>query len=305
MRELARRSSVLRMDDTDLHWVEAGHGPPLVLLHGLSDSHLTWSRVLPLLARGRRVLMPDLPGHGYSGRPEANYSLAWHARTIARWLGMLGVERADVVGHSYGGGVAQWMLLEARDRVRRLGLVAAGGLGRSVHWALRLASLPAVVERAGQPFMGVGTRLALKLLGAGFAGHEARALTAMNARPGSARTLARTARDVIGLRGQQRGFFQHADRIEDLPPVGLFWGEKDPVIPVRHAERFARKVEGVTFRRFARCGHFPHREQPGAFASALGEWLDAPALPPARLRPAPQLAPAKRSWLPAHAGDEG
>src|SRR5262249_20864730 len=150
------------------HYAEAGAGRPTVLLHGLSDSHRTWNRVVPMLAKTRRLLMVDLPGHGLSGRPDASYSLAWHARIVGAFLDALALDEVDIVGHSFGGGVAQWLLLEHRRRIRRLALVAAGGLGREVSWSLRLCSLPGVVEQFGQPFMPVGTRIVLGAAGAAF-----------------------------------------------------------------------------------------------------------------------------------------
>jgi len=99
-----------------LHWAEQGESsrrPPLVLLHGLNDCYRTWRALAPGLARGRRLLMPDLPGHGLSGRPDASYELEWYARVMNGWLDALGVGCADVVAHSFGGGVAQAMLLGA------------------------------------------------------------------------------------------------------------------------------------------------------------------------------------------------
>ena len=78
------------------------------------------------------MLVPDLPGHGLSARPDASYELRWYAHVMARWLDAAGVERADVVGHSFGGGVAQMMLLECPERFRRLVLVSSGGLGREI-----------------------------------------------------------------------------------------------------------------------------------------------------------------------------
>jgi pimeloyl-ACP methyl ester carboxylesterase len=153
------------LDGVRLHWAELGEGTnevPLVLLHGLNSSHLTWKRIAPLLAVRRRVLMPDFPGHGHSGRPDASYELAWHSGIIARWLRTLGIDHADVVGHSFGGGVAQMLILERSLRIRRMGLVAPGGLGKDIGWILRLASLPSIVEHLGQPFMALGTRLAMR-----------------------------------------------------------------------------------------------------------------------------------------------
>ncbi len=140
--------SFIRIEGCELHWAELGEGPPLVLLHGLCDSHRTWLKAAPILARNHRVLMLDLAGHGLSERPDASYSLEWHARLVGAWLEALGLEGVDLVGHSYGGGIALWMmLLEHRARIRKLALVAAGGLGRDVSLALRLASIPYVVER--------------------------------------------------------------------------------------------------------------------------------------------------------------
>src|ERR1700685_917324 len=89
-----------------LHWVEFGRPdhkavrkPPIVLLHGLNDSHLTWSQIAPELARDRRVFVLDLPGHGHSDRPDAGYELAWYARIVAGWIELLGLaprERVDI-----------------------------------------------------------------------------------------------------------------------------------------------------------------------------------------------------------------
>ena len=127
------------VDGIRLHWAECGVTTdriPLVLLHGLNDSHLTWKRIAPLLADNRRVLMPDAPGSGLSERPDASYRLEWHAHVIARWLEGLGLSEVDIVGHSFGGGVGQMMLLEPKLTIRRLGLVASGGLGpRVAFWA--------------------------------------------------------------------------------------------------------------------------------------------------------------------------
>jgi pimeloyl-ACP methyl ester carboxylesterase len=276
-----------RVDGVRVHWVELGEGAgktPVVLLHGLNDCYRTWRQIAPPLAYDRRVLMPDLPGHGLSGRPDASYELRWYARVMARWLDAARVERADVVGHSFGGGVAQGMLLECRERIRRLVLVSSGGLGREIEVSLRLASLPFVVERLGQPFMGLCTRLALKITRDRISREDMVRLSAMNAQPGSARAFARTVRDVVGLRGQRRTFFQRATELSALPPIAVFWGERDNVIPIAHAEALARAVDGVLFTRFEGCGHYLHHEEPSVFVNALRDFLEAPDARACRLR---------------------
>lgn len=199
-----------RVEGCRLHWVDRGGidpgGPPLVLLHGLSDSYSSWMHLVPRLARNRRVLIADLPGHGLSARPDASYELQWYAHLMARWLESRGLESVDLVGHSFGGGVALMMLPECRQRIRRLILVSSGGLGREVSFLLRLASIPYLVERFGQPFMGPATTLGLMATGGAFSRKDRAMRSAMNARDGSARAFARTVRDIIDWRGQRRSF---------------------------------------------------------------------------------------------------
>jgi pimeloyl-ACP methyl ester carboxylesterase len=275
-----------RIGEVNLHWEEVGSGAPLVLLHGLCDSHRTWLPVAPALARSRRVFMLDLAGHGESSRPDAPYTLDWHANVVGSWLGELGLTGVDLVGHSYGGGVAQWMLLGHRERIRRLALEAPGGLGRAVGVALRWASFPYFVEAFGQPFMAFGTTRALNAAGGAFLDEEIAILAKYNSTPETARAFSRSVRDVINAWGQHRHFLDRAHEVAALPPTALFWGDADPLIPIEHGIEALEVLKGATLTRFAGAGHFPHREQPERFVETLEAFLDAPDLA------APQLTDA-------------
>jgi pimeloyl-ACP methyl ester carboxylesterase len=285
---LTRSRHVLTIGSCDLHWEEMGPtGPadarPLVLLHGLSDSGRTWNRVADRLAHKRRVIMPDLPGHGRSSRPDASYDVDFYARIMGGFVDALGLDELDLVGHSLGGGVAQRLLLEPVGRVRRLALVASGGLGREVAWFLRVAAVTGALERIGQPFMHSGTRLGMRMLGGEFKKDDRRHLGKMNERAGSARALSRTLGSNVGLRGQRQTFLERAHELDELPPMAIFWGERDNIIPVKHAEHVLEHLEDVTIRRFERAGHYPHREAAHEFVPALLRFLDTPQ-PSARLR---------------------
>ena len=276
----------MSLEGLRLHWLELGRStakPPLVLMHGLNDSHRTWRQVAPELARHRRVLVPDLPGHGLSARPDATYELRWYARTMARWLTELGLDSLDLVGHSFGGGIGLVLLLECPERVRRLALVSSGGLGREIGLALRLASIPYVVEHFGQPFMGPCTMLALKATNV-VPRDEIECLSAMNAQRGSARAFARTIRDIVDWRGQRRSFFQRVHELSSLPPIAVFWGDRDPIIPAHHARALMNHLCGIRVTLFEGCGHYPHHERPAALVGALSEFLDDPTVSPALLR---------------------
>jgi pimeloyl-ACP methyl ester carboxylesterase len=277
----------VRANGVDLHVWEMGpvrraSKPPLLLLHGICDSHLTWSKVAPRLAEQRRVIMPDLAGHGLSTRPDASYALDWHAGIVGGLLDAMDLGEVDLAGHSYGGGVAQWLLLAHRERVRRMMLVASGGLGRDVSPELRLASL-GVVERIGQPFFGIGTRIGLAAAGGHFDGVETDEIAWMASRPGTARALSRTVADVIDLQGQRRHFLERAAEIRSLPPIAIVWGDRDRVLPFRHATDSLSVLEGAPLSRYEGCGHFPHRESPERFAAELGGFLDVATLKAPRL----------------------
>jgi pimeloyl-ACP methyl ester carboxylesterase len=269
-----------------IHWIELGAGDstPVVLLHGLNNSALSWSRIAPMLATDRRVLIPDLPGHGDSGRPDAGYELHWYAQLMAGWMKAVGLESADVVGHSFGGGVAQMLLLECPERVRRLVLVASGGLGKDVGVWLRLASLPHLVEHLGQPFMALGTRLALHCVRDSLTPKDIEDLIRFNSRSGSARAFARTVRDVIDWRGQRRNFLHHAHEVGPLPPVLVLWGDSDSLIPIEQGRAFSELLEGSVFQAFEGAGHYLHNEQPERFGGVVRAFLDDAEVPAPQLR---------------------
>jgi pimeloyl-ACP methyl ester carboxylesterase len=228
--------------------------------------------------------MLDLPGHGKSGRPNLGYELAWYARVVAAWLAQLELEQVDVVGHSFGGGVAQMLLLECPERIRRLVLVAAGGLGKSVGVWLRLASLPYFVEYFGQPLMALGTRLALRGADAGVTHEDIAALSRLNSQPGSARAFARSVRDVIDWRGQRRNFLERVHDLRAIPPLLVVWGDRDAIIPIEQGRAFAASMEGAAFKTFEGCGHYPHNQRPAELVRVLREFLDDPAFTATRLK---------------------
>lgn len=273
-----------------IHCVETGidsSKTPVVLMHGLGDSHLTWRQLAVELARDRRVLIPDLPGHGLSDRPNVSYQLSWYSQIMAKWLQQLAIPAVDLIGHSLGGGIAQMLLLTCRQSIRRLALLAPGGLGREISPILRIASLPYVVEYFGQPFMRLGTKLSLHIAKDGRSAEDISALSLMNKQAGSARAFARTVRDLMDLRAQRHTFYQRAHEIKDLPPMRVLWGKQDNIIPVTHGERLASQVSGVKLVTFEACGHFLHQQQPSLAAKVLQDFFNEANPPAARLRITP------------------
>jgi len=276
---------------TYIAWGEMGTGYPLVLLHGIQDSHRTWRRAAPLLARHFRVLMPDLTGFGDSGRPDAPYTLSWHAETISKWMESIGVEKAHFCGHSYGAGVAEWMVLEQRQRIDRLALVSAGGLGRQVALGLRLAAFPVLGQKISPLVLRFVLPTVLKLLPGAF-GHmepgEIKIFLKWNSVPGTDRAFQRSVEGVINIFGQYMQMTQRSDEILEMPPVALFWGKDDPVIPIRHGREIIKYSEGVTLKTYRNCGHWPQLDATDLFSKDLIKFLEDPNRPPVHIHPPPQ-----------------
>ena len=133
--------------EADLHGHRAvyrtvGSGPTVVLIHGMINSSRHWETVAQQLAGSYRVIAPDLIGHGDAATPRGDYSLGAHAASIRDLLTTIGVERATIVGHSLGGGVAMQFFYQFPQRTERLVLISSGGLGHDVSPLLRGAALP-------------------------------------------------------------------------------------------------------------------------------------------------------------------
>jgi pimeloyl-ACP methyl ester carboxylesterase len=293
---IPRRTTVL---GTTLAWTELGAGPPLLLLHGLGDSHRTWRRVAPRLSERYRVLLLDLPGHGLSDRPDAPYTLDWYADTVLGWMDAIGVQTISVVGHSYGGGVAQWMVLARRDRIDRLALVAPGGLGRTVSFGLRLALFPVLGRLLTQPLMHAGTHVLMRVGVGGAARMEPEeiALSARrNAAPGTGLAFHRTVAGCMDLSGQRMQTWDRIHEVESLPPLALFWGERDRILPIEHAHSARKRIGGGPFHSYPFAGHFVHLEATEPFTDDLLRFLGSADPEPTRILDEALLA----RWRAAH-----
>jgi len=253
---------------------------PIVLLHGLADTCRTWNHIAPVLGRDRRVYALDLPGHGDSSRYDSDYDVHWYGELISEWIRSLDLTDFDLMGHSLGGGIAMRVLLEKPAKIHRLALVAAGGLGLEVAMPLRLAATTGLLDKVVPELMGMGTHAGVRVLGGNFNDEERRHLAEVNARPGTARTLYRTLRGAVDLKGQREHMMDYASRLGDLPPIAVYWGNDDPVLPVRHAERVHHYIEGALVRRYPNVGHYPHREAVAEMLPDLIKFLDEPQQTP-------------------------
>ncbi|GAA4552397.1 alpha/beta fold hydrolase [Pseudonocardia xishanensis] len=268
----------------------AGAGPAVVLVHGIGDSSATWEPIIPALARHHLVIAPDLLGHGHSDKPRADYSVAAYANGVRDLLGVLGVQRATLVGHSLGGGVAMQFAYQFPDRTERLVLIGSGGAGPEVNPVLRLMSLPGAelaLHALRLPTMRwqVGAAVSLvRALGADLGRDAPDMLRIVDALPDATARAAfiRTLRAVVDWRGQVVTMLDRCYLTRGMPTL-LVWGERDAIVPVEHGYRAHEAMPGSRFEIFPDAGHFPFHTDPARFVGLLEEFLDTTV--PARWSP--------------------
>jgi pimeloyl-ACP methyl ester carboxylesterase len=266
-----------------------GAGPLLVLIHGITSNSATWDRVLPLLCRQYTVLAPDLLGHGRSDKPRGDYSPAAHANMVRDLLDALGYDRATLVGHSLGGGIAVQFAYQYPERTERLVLVASGGFGEEVSMLFRAASLPgsgpAIALAAWKPIVELGTALTKLFSTVGLHGTTdleeiGRAYAMLSDR--AARTaFLTTLRSVVDFRGQRVSALGHVDVARGVPSM-LVWGTRDRLVPHIHAHRLRQLLPDTQLELFEGAGHFPHRDDPDRFVAVIDGFLDQARRPSAR-----------------------
>lgn len=265
-------------------YLAAGSGPALLLLHGIGSKAETWERVIPELARDHTVIAPDLLGHGHSDKPRADYSLGAYANGMRDLLTVLGIERASVVGHSFGGGVAMQFAYQFPERCERVVLVGSGGVGRAVHPLLRAMTLPgsglltqAVTGPLVRPVVTrLGSLVAKAPLDATVDIPELLTVLEDLGQPHGRRAFLRLLRNVIDLQGQSISMMDRLYLSQRMPML-LVWGGKDSVIPVKHAHRAHAAMPGSQLVVLPGAGHFPHKDEPGTFVDEVRRFLSTTA----------------------------
>jgi haloacetate dehalogenase len=116
--ELAHHTAIV--NDLKMHYVEAGSGPPLILLHGFPETWFAWRHQIPVLAKHFRVIAPDLRGYGATQKPQSGYDKKTMARDIYELMRHTGIERAPIVGHDRGARVATRFAKDFPDALERL-----------------------------------------------------------------------------------------------------------------------------------------------------------------------------------------
>jgi len=290
------RSEFVEVDGIRLHHVQAGKGRPVVLIHGLVGSAANWRRNIDALSGDARVYAIDLANMGRSGRmPGLDTSLAATADRVAAWMNAVGLDRADIVGHSHGGAVSMMLATRHPERVRSLVLFApanpysnAGdtliriystGFGR---W---LARVGPYLPRRAQLFMlgrmyGNPKRVVVETLDGYVAGGRI---------PG---TIDHVLGIVRGWHTEMAALKAILPSIAHLPTL-LIWGDRDRAVSVASGLRLHRDLPGSELMVVPGGGHLIFQELPEETNQAMCAWLARGHAASRRLHLVqPKLAPA-------------
>jgi pimeloyl-ACP methyl ester carboxylesterase len=243
-----------------LHYADQGdpNGRPIVFLHGWPDSWFSFSSVAALLPTKYRAFLPDQRGFGDSDRPAEGYAIHDFAEDVVAFLDAISLERAIMVGHSFGSFVARRVAIAHPARVDRLVLVGTGWLGsnpvlREVHASLRGLSDPVPHEFARQ----------------------FQASTAYAPLPESffKRIVSESLKLPARLWPEVLGAVIKYDDVDQLAgiraPTYLMWGDRDALFPREDQDRLAAAIPGIERRIYQEIGHCPNWECPEAVAEDL------------------------------------
>jgi pimeloyl-ACP methyl ester carboxylesterase len=259
-----------------LRYFVGGQGLPVVLVHGLGGCAVNWVDVAPLLARSRRVLVPELPGHGRSAPLAAVPNLAVFADRIGSIADREGMAPAAYVGHSLGAVVALRLALRRPEAVSALVLAAAAGISsttRRAKWGLRILGIIGPRRFVAPWSDSVADSAFLRYLVFGRWGASDPLILSPSAVEGFLEGTRLTTDSVSAARAVILD-----DVRRDLGalrcPALVLWGARDNQLPVGDAFEFARRLRAPV-RVIGDCGHLLIGERPDLCAEAIETFMDS------------------------------
>ena len=247
-----------------LHFAEQGdaHGQPILFLHGWPDSWFSFSRVLPLLPPGLHAFAVDQRGFGDSERPDDSYDISQFASDAVAFLDAVSVDRATIVGHSFGSFVARQVAIAHPKRVARLVLIGTGARSVNPVTAEVQASMAALRDPVPVEFardFQAGTAF-VPLPEAFFERIVAESL----------KLPARLWRKVFD------GILAYDDvgQVAGIAvPTLLVWGERDALFPREDQEHLAAAIPDARLTIYQKTGHCPNWERPEQVAADVHTFL--------------------------------
>ena len=259
-------------------YLDAGKGPPVILVHGIGGSMWQWEYQQPALSAAHRVITLDLLGSGLSDKPDLAYTPTEMVEFFREFMDRLGVPRATLVGTSMGAGLAIGMALTYPDRVDRLVLISGfpdrvrDKLGSPMFRRAVDSRMPIWLVRLGNWFTGRWiTRDVLReiVYDHGLLTPAVVERSYLNRRrPGLIPPMLALMRN---LPLWEEGFARRLSQIR--PPTLIVWGAEDRVFPPKVGQDLQAAIPGASFTLIPEAGHIPQWERPDLVNRSLLNFL--------------------------------
>ncbi|HEX8475913.1 MAG TPA: alpha/beta hydrolase [Pyrinomonadaceae bacterium] len=249
-----------------IHYVEAGSGPVVVLLHGLGGNTMNWAFNVGTLAQKYRVVVPDQIGFGRSDKPLINYRITTYVDFLDKFLSELKIEKASLVGNSMGGWIAAAYALAHPSKVERLVLADAAGFAPPKDFDLKSLS-------GLNPTTREGMRQLASLV------FYNKQLFTNDAAIDLMLTQRLAAGDGYTIQRLIESIARNEDMLDNRlaaikQPTLIIWGRDDGLTPfAREGERFKKEMPAARFVVFEQCGHVPQVEKAAEFNAAVLQFL--------------------------------
>jgi pimeloyl-ACP methyl ester carboxylesterase len=260
------------------YWQMGGCGSTIILLHGGNGSIEFWLYNIGNLAQYHQVYAFDMVGSGRSDFPDGSYSLGYQAEFLQGFMTALNIDSATLIGNSMGGGVCLEFTRLYPDRVDKLVLVDSMGFGREISLGIRLITLPFIVS-----LLRPGRWMIPAMLKSNFDRGEQLPPAWIEFRypifaiPGRNQVILRLGQSNFTLAGVRPEVYQPIlDSLATITQKTLIiWGDRDRLIPVKHAYIAAAGLPNNQMHIFPNCGHHPYLEYPAKFDRLVLEFLAA------------------------------
>jgi 2-hydroxymuconate-semialdehyde hydrolase len=262
---------------TRIRFLDAGSGPPLLLVHGLGQSSTAWRRCFAGLASERRVIAPDLPGFGGSDKPaDVPYDPHYFTKVARGFVNALGLGRIDAVGHSAGALVLLLDALEEPQRYRRLVLADPVGFSPAPDNLLGAAAASLMRLLVSIPRNRALTRALYATAFFSSSAVDEETVDELDRRRAS-------PQGKLAARRAFEGFFHFCQRLAPFherlrsleTPSLVVWGSDDRLFRISDSAVARRVLSPARIETFERCGHCPQIEFPDRFAKLVLEFLAA------------------------------
>jgi haloacetate dehalogenase len=275
----------VRVNSIKLHYVEAGQGPPVFLLHGFPETWFTWRKQIPVLAQHYRVIVPDLRGYGNTEKPATGYDKRTMATDIYQLMQHLGIDKITLIGHDRGARVGTRFAKDFRQSIDRLAVLdniptrvifqTLNAERAKRQWFFFFNQIPDLPEALITDHVEIWLRHFYRTWSYNpemMSDEEVAVYVKAYSQPGALRGAFNDYRAGPEDVAQD---MEDADQLIDCPTLVL-WGANSEVVAglfdvMQIWRGMAHNVRGVAI---PQCGHLPPEEQPDAVNKELLAFLE-------------------------------